>query len=101
MFLRRNLPLITRAAFERALAIDEAVFGPEHPKVARDVNNLGLVLRDLGDYAGVKAAYERVLVILENHFPPDHSLFSLFAQVDLQVLANIQLGKLQNFDEAE
>ena len=38
-----------RAAYERALAIPEWAFGPDHPNVARDVNNLGLVLRDLGD----------------------------------------------------
>ena len=30
-----------RAAFERALAIDEDTFGPDHPKVANVVNNLG------------------------------------------------------------
>ena len=30
-----------RAAFERALAIDEKSFGPDHPDVATDVNNLG------------------------------------------------------------
>jgi hypothetical protein len=30
-----------RAAYERALRIDEAVFGPEHPNVAIRVNNLG------------------------------------------------------------
>ena len=33
-----------RAAFERALAIDEKSFGPDHPEVATDVNNLGVVL---------------------------------------------------------
>ncbi|MFL5337721.1 MAG: tetratricopeptide repeat protein [Geminicoccaceae bacterium] len=34
-----------RAAFERALAIDERVHGPDHPNVAITVNNLRLVLR--------------------------------------------------------
>ena len=52
-----------RAAYERALAIDEAVFGAEHPEVATDVNNLGLVLKDLGDLAGARAAFERALAI--------------------------------------
>ena len=93
-----------RAACERALKIDEASFGPDHPKVAIRVNNLGsgaagpgrswraprrpvsgrlrstrpasapttqrrdrgsttwgLVLRDLGELAGAKAAFERAL----------------------------------------
>ena len=50
-----------RAAFERALGIDEKSFGPDHPNVATDVNNLGLVLRALGDLAGARAAFERAL----------------------------------------
>ena len=54
-----------RAAFERALAIDEASFGPDHPNVATDVNNLGTVLRDLGDLGRARAAFERALEIDE------------------------------------
>ena len=50
-----------RAAFERALAIDEAAFGPDHPNVAIRVNNLGMVLQDMGDLAGARAAFERAL----------------------------------------
>ena len=61
-----------RAAFERALAIDERAFGPEHPNVARDVNNLGLVLKDLGELSGARAAYERALRIFEKFLPPEH-----------------------------
>jgi len=38
-----------RKCFERALAIGEKAYGPDHRMVARDVNNLGSVLRDLGD----------------------------------------------------
>ena len=41
-----------RAAFERALAIDEKTFGPDHPDVATDVNNLGMVLQDPGRSGG-------------------------------------------------
>jgi hypothetical protein len=33
---------------------------------------MGLVLRDLGDLAGAKAAYERALAILERTLGPDH-----------------------------
>ncbi len=61
-----------KAAYERALAIDEAAFGPDHPNIASDVNNLGLVLQAQGDYAGAKAAYERALAIDEAAFGPDH-----------------------------
>ena len=33
---------------ERALAIDEAAYGPDHPTVAARLNNLATILRDLG-----------------------------------------------------
>ena len=40
--------------YERALAIDEAALGPDHPNVATRLNNLGLVLKEQGDLAGAK-----------------------------------------------
>jgi len=61
-----------KAAFERALTISEATYGPDHPKVATLANNLGSVLKALGDLAGAKAAYERALAISEIAFGPDH-----------------------------
>ena len=72
-YLRRVADYIgARAAFERALAIDERAFGPDHPNVATAVNNLGSVLQGLGDLAGARAAYERALAIDERAFGPDH-----------------------------
>ena len=50
-----------QAAFERALTINEAVYGPTHPEVARAVNNLGTILRDLGDLAGARSVYDQAL----------------------------------------
>ena len=41
-----------KTALQRALKIAEQVYGPDHPNVARDVNSLGLVLRELGVAAG-------------------------------------------------
>ena len=38
-----------------------------------DVNNLGLVLRDLGDLPAAKAAFERALAIDEKVFGPESS----------------------------
>jgi tetratricopeptide (TPR) repeat protein len=61
-----------RACFERALQIDEATFGPNHPNVATAVNNLGSVLQDLGDLAGARTCYERALQIDEATFGPNH-----------------------------
>ena len=48
-------------------------YGPDHPDVARDVNNLGLVLRQEGDLAQAKAAFQRALAIFERAYGPDHA----------------------------
>ena len=66
-----------RECYGRALAIDERVFGPDHPEVATDVNNLGSVLHDLGDLEGARAAYGRALAIDERVFGPDHPTVAL------------------------
>jgi len=63
-----------RVASERALAIDERAFGPDHPSVATDVNSLGLLLWTLGDFATARAALERALAIDERAYGPDHPL---------------------------
>jgi hypothetical protein len=52
---------------------NEAAYAPDHPEVARDVNNLGTVLRELGDLAGARAAYERAPRIFEAHHGAAHS----------------------------
>ncbi len=62
----------SKAAFERAVAIDEAAFGADHPNVAIRINNLGSVLQDQGDLAGARTAYERALAIDEAAFGADH-----------------------------
>jgi Tetratricopeptide repeat len=54
------------------LRIDEATYGPNHPDVARDVNNLGYVLQDLGDLAGAKTHCGRALAIFEAVYGLDH-----------------------------
>ncbi|MEW8496198.1 MAG: tetratricopeptide repeat protein [Candidatus Thiodiazotropha taylori] len=61
-----------RDAFKRALAIDEAAFGPNHPNVAADIHNIGYALRELGDQMGAREAFERALAIDETAFGPDH-----------------------------
>jgi tetratricopeptide (TPR) repeat protein len=61
-----------REIVERALAIDEASFGSDHPRVAIDVNNLALVLKDLGDLAQARTLFERALAIDEASFGSNH-----------------------------
>jgi tetratricopeptide (TPR) repeat protein len=51
------------AEYERALEIGLATIGPDHPNMATRHNNLGLVLRELGDLPGARAEYERALEI--------------------------------------
>jgi tetratricopeptide (TPR) repeat protein len=67
-----------RAALERALAIDEKVYGPEHPQVAASVNNLGMVLKELGELAEARKAFERALAIDEKAYPPEHPQVATF-----------------------
>jgi tetratricopeptide (TPR) repeat protein len=59
-----------RPLFERALAIREKVFGPEHPGTAASLNNLAGLLQDRGDLVGARALLERALVINEKVFGP-------------------------------
>jgi tetratricopeptide (TPR) repeat protein len=61
-----------KATYERALAIGEATLGPDHPKVAIRVNNLGGVLKALGDLHGAQAHYQRALAIWEKQLGPEH-----------------------------
>ena len=81
-----------RAADERALAIDERAFGPDHPNVALRVNNLGMVLRALGDLAGARAAFERALRILEKFLPPEHPYIRT-ARGNLESLDRVARGE--------
>jgi hypothetical protein len=58
--------------FERTLRIGEASYGENHPQVAIYVNNLGDVLRQLGDLAGAKAAFEHALDIFHRSLGAEH-----------------------------
>ena len=57
---------------ESALTIDEAVFGPDHPDVARDLSNLGLVLWELGDPDTTRKNLIRALEIDRKVLGEDH-----------------------------
>lgn len=61
-----------RAAFELALAHDEATAGPEHWWVARDLNRLGTVLHDMGELETACQLYERALRIDHSALGPEH-----------------------------
>jgi tetratricopeptide (TPR) repeat protein len=61
-----------RRLFERALAIREKVFGPDHPNTAASVNNFALVLQGQGDLAGARPLLERALAINEKVLGSEH-----------------------------
>jgi CHAT domain-containing protein/Tfp pilus assembly protein PilF len=48
---------------KQALAINKEVLGEKHPVTALSLNNLGLLLRSIGDYAGARPYYEQALAI--------------------------------------
>jgi hypothetical protein len=58
----------------------EAAYGPNHPSVARDVNNLGSVLQDVGDLEGARAHIERALGIFRKFLGEDHPTTVLVRQ---------------------
>jgi tetratricopeptide (TPR) repeat protein len=57
---------------ERALSIREAQLGPQDPDTADSHQNLGVVLRNLGDLKAARTHHERALAIFEARLGPDH-----------------------------
>jgi tetratricopeptide (TPR) repeat protein len=82
-----------KKCYERALQIDEKVYGPDHPTVATMVNNLGLVLQDLGELQESKKCYERALQIDEKVYGPYHPTVAIRVNNLGMVLQD--LGELQ------
>jgi tetratricopeptide (TPR) repeat protein len=56
----------------RALALREQALGPDHPDVARSLNNLALLYNHQGRYAEAKPLYQRALALRERGLGPDH-----------------------------
>jgi tetratricopeptide (TPR) repeat protein len=58
--------------FRRALKIDEACYGSDHPDVAIDLNNLASLLHDTNRTADAEPLFRRALAIFEASYGPDH-----------------------------
>lgn len=56
----------------QTLQVDEAQFGPNHPNVARDLNNLAQLLRTTNRLNEAETLMRRALVIDEIIFGPNH-----------------------------
>jgi CHAT domain-containing protein len=66
----------TRRLAERTLEIKRAVHGPEHIDVALSTNNLGILLRMVGDPAEAYRHYKMAIDMMERTVGPDHGLVS-------------------------
>ncbi len=60
------------ATLQRALAIKEHVYGPDHHEVAVTLTNLGIVQYELGRLEDALATLQRALAIKEHVYGPDH-----------------------------
>ncbi len=58
--------------FRRALKIDEASLGSDHPSVAIRLNNLASLLQDTNRLADAEPLLRRALAIFEASLGPDH-----------------------------
>jgi CHAT domain-containing protein/Tfp pilus assembly protein PilF len=57
---------------EEALIIRERALGPDHPDVARSLNNLADYYGAVGDYGKIEPLFQRALTILERDLGPAH-----------------------------
>ena len=80
----------------RALAIDEKSYGPDYPNVARDLNNLALLLQATNRLGEAEPLMKRALAIDEKSYGPDHPRVA----IDLNNLAQL-LQATNRLGEAE
>jgi tetratricopeptide (TPR) repeat protein len=57
---------------QESLALEEALYPPNHPSIGLTVNVLGLVAQKRGDRAKARALYERSIAIYESSKRPDN-----------------------------
>jgi tetratricopeptide (TPR) repeat protein len=67
-----QLLITARENHERALSINKTVYGPDHPTVAGNLNNLGNVLTALCAPEQARKCFERALRINEASYGGDH-----------------------------
>jgi len=72
MYLTKSLYAEAEPLMRRALAIDEASFGPDHPNVAIRLNNLATLLHHTNRPLETEPLMRRALAIDEANFGSDH-----------------------------
>jgi tetratricopeptide (TPR) repeat protein len=65
-------PTRARELDEQALAMRQRLYEGDHPDVARSLNNVGVVLTDLGDFAGARELFEQTLAMRKRLHEGDH-----------------------------
>jgi tetratricopeptide (TPR) repeat protein len=71
---------------QRALTIQEKVYGPEHPEVAIFANNIGQILQAKGDLEGALKYTQRALAIDEKVYGPEQPTVAIRANNIGQIL---------------
>ncbi|HZZ43625.1 MAG TPA: tetratricopeptide repeat protein [Tepidisphaeraceae bacterium] len=61
-----------RIHMERAIAIGEKHFDPDHPTLATRYSNLATILQAVGDLPAARTHMERAIAIEQKHFDPGH-----------------------------
>jgi len=61
-----------KTSLEQALEIDIASYGEDHPAVARDLTNLGFLLKNQGELGKSQKRFERALEINESTYGSEH-----------------------------
>jgi eukaryotic-like serine/threonine-protein kinase len=63
---------IADALDRRALEIDRQIYGPVHPHLADELNDLGTIQADLGNNAEAEKYYRQALEIVQSWYGSDH-----------------------------
>ena len=93
----RTGDLETAAGLGReVLDINRALLGPDHPRVARETNNLAQVLQRMGRHAEAEPLYREALRILKATVGPEHP----YTALGMSNLAAV-LDQLDRDDEAD
>jgi tetratricopeptide (TPR) repeat protein len=96
MYLTKSLYVQAEPLIRRALAIDEASLGSNHPNIVSHLNNLALLLKTTNRLVEAEPLIRRALTIDETSFGPNHTNVA----IDLNNLAQL-LHATNRLTEAE
>jgi Tfp pilus assembly protein PilF len=92
-FYGRSAYSPARPLFERALAINEKVLGPEHPDTATSLDNLAGVLHDRGELVGARSLLERALAIREKALGSEHPIPQRYLRTSAKCYSTMEISQ--------